>query len=183
MVRPTFLAAAQQFFLSEAVALALHRTLLHYGIDATLKWPNDIYVGSCKLAGVLVELDYSGCNVEQAIIGIGLNVNQTDFPAMDKRAVSMKNLLGQTIDREQLLSRLLHSFLYYYNLLAAGKAELLHADYKKHLLGLDECRSYRDCNGSFEGVIVDVEPTGYLLVRRLDGSLSRYAFKEVEQII
>ena len=183
MVRPTFLAATRQFLLSEAVALALHRALLHYGIDATLKWPNDIYVGSCKLAGVLVELDYSGSSVEQAIIGIGLNVNQTAFPTMDKQPVSMKNLLHRTLDREEVLARLLRSFGYYYEILSAGDYDVLHAAYKDALLGFGERRLYADADGTFEGVIEEVEPTGYLLVRRNDGSLSRYAFKEVQQIV
>ena len=183
MVRPTFLAASQQFLLSEAVALALHRALLHYGIDATLKWPNDIYVGSCKLAGVLVELDYSGSSVGQAIIGVGLNVNQTAFPTMDKQPVSMKNLLHRTLDREEVLARLLHSFGHYYNILSAREYDALHTAYKSALLGFGERRLYADADGAFKAVIEDVEPTGYLLLRRDDGSLARYAFKEVQQFV
>ena len=183
MVRPAFLAASQQFLLSEAVALALHRTLLQYGINALLKWPNDIYAGRCKLAGVLVEIDYSGGSVEQAIIGIGLNVNQTDFPVMDKVPVSMKMLLGIEVDRERLLSHLLDSFIVYYNILSSGEYAAIHSAYKERLLGLGEQRTYTDTDGTFEGTIEDVEPTGYLLVRRADGTLSRYAFKEIEQAV
>lgn len=183
MVRPTFLAAAEQFLLSEAVALSLHRTLSSYGIDTVLKWPNDIYVGRCKIAGVLVELDYEGKCVEQAIIGIGLNVNQADFPQMDKLPTSMKNILGYSVDKDKLLAHLLDSFLYYYNKLRIEDAAALHNEYKQRLLGLGVRRPYTDEAGAFDAVIEDVEPTGHLLIRRTDGSLCRYAFKEIVQIV
>lgn len=183
MVRPTFLAAAQQFLLSEAVALSLHRTLSSYGINTLLKWPNDIYVGRCKIAGVLVELDYEGSGAEQAIIGIGLNVNQAEFPQMDKLPTSMKNILGHSVDKDKLLAHLLDSFLYYYNKLRNEDASALHNEYKQQLLGLGVRRSYTDETGAFDAVIEDVEPTGHLLIRRTDGRLCRYAFKEIVQIV
>ena len=85
LVRPgEQLRVDKQFSLSQVVALSLHDTMRCYGIDAKLKWPNDIYVENRKLAGILVELDYSGAFVEQAIIGIGINVNQELFPEMDR---------------------------------------------------------------------------------------------------
>ena len=93
LVRPgEALEVKRQFLLSQAVALAMHDAMLHYDIDTRLKWPNDIYAGSRKLAGILLELDYAGRYVEQAIIGIGLNVNQQAFPPMDRVPVSMKML-------------------------------------------------------------------------------------------
>ena len=93
LVRPgEALEVKRQFLLSQAVALAMHDAMLHYDIDTRLKWPNDIYVGNRKLAGILLELDYAGRYVEQAIIGIGLNVNQQAFPPMDRVPVSMKML-------------------------------------------------------------------------------------------
>ena len=183
MVRPVFLAAAQQFLLSEAVALSLHRTLLSYGVDTVLKWPNDIYVGRCKIAGVLVELDYEGSRVEQAIIGIGLNVNQSSFPQMDKLPTSMRNILGRCVDKDKLLAHLLDSFLHYYDRLRIEGGTGLHNEYKRLLLGLGEMRSYTDESGTFDAVIEDVEPTGHLLVRHTSGRLCRYAFKEIVQTV
>lgn len=183
LIHPTFLSASRQFVLSEAVALAIHRTLLFYKINSQLKWPNDIYIGNRKLAGVLVELDYSGCNVEQAIIGIGLNVNQEVFPTMDKLPVSMKILLGRPIEKDELLDTLLNSFIYFYEKLNTNEFDYIHSSYKRLLLGIGEKRLYIDANGPFESVIEDVEPDGHLLVRRSNGTLCRYAFKEIQQII
>ena len=91
LVRPgETLEVSKQFLLSQAVALSIHDAMKCHGIDTQLKWPNDIYAGNRKLAGILLELDYSGAFVEQAIIGIGLNVNQENFPPMDRTPVSMK---------------------------------------------------------------------------------------------
>ncbi len=170
-----------QFLLSQAVALSIHSAMKCYGIETRLKWPNDVYAGNRKLAGILVELDYSGAFVEQAIVGIGLNVNQTEFPPMDRVPVSMKMLLGRDIPVEDVLRDVLCLFNHYYNELLWGSKEAISAEYRELLLGLGEQREFIDSGGSFTATIEGVEPNGRLLLRRSDGSLSRYFFKEVEQ--
>ena len=182
LVRPgCTLEATNQFLLSQAVAVSLHAAMKCYGIETKLKWPNDIYVGNRKLAGILVELDYSGVYVEQAIIGIGLNVNQTEFPQMDRVPVSIKMLLGKDIPVEDVLRDVLCLFNHYYQEMRFGCRKAISAEYRELLLGLGEQREYVDTEGAFTAVIEGVEPTGHLLLRRSDGTLSRYAFKEVEQ--
>lgn len=184
LVRPgEALEVSGQFRLSQAVALALHDAMALFGIDTRLKWPNDIYVGNRKLAGVLVELDYSGAFVEQAIIGIGVNVNQELFPPMDRIPVSMKMLQNRSFDVDDVLGEILDSFEYYYNGLRSGNCEAIATKYSKLLLGVGEQRSFVDANGSFCAVVEGVESDGHLLVRRSDGTLSRYAFKEIEQVL
>ena len=182
LVRPgNSLEVANQFLLSQAVAVSLHAAMKCYGIETRLKWPNDIYVGNRKLAGILVELDYSGAFVDQAIVGIGLNVNQTEFPPMDRVPVSMKMLLGKNIPVEDILRDVLCLFNHYYSEMRWGCKEAISAEYRELLLGFGEQRKYVDADGAFTAVIEGVEPTGHLLLRRSDGTLSRYAFKEVEQ--
>ena len=185
LVRPgNSLETKEQFLLSQAVAVSLHDAMKCYGIDTKFKWPNDIYVGSGKLAGILVEVDYSGAFVEQAIIGIGLNVNQTEFPPMDRVPVSMKMLLGRDISVEDVLRDVLCNFSHYYSEMRWGCKSAIAADYKALLLGFGEQRKFVDCNGNaFEAVMEGVEPTGHLLLRHSCGTLSRYAFKEVEMLL
>lgn len=177
------LEVANQFMLSQAVALSIHAAMKCYGIETRLKWPNDIYAGGRKLAGILVELDYSGAFVEQAIVGIGLNVNQTEFPPMDRVPVSMKMLLGKDVPVEDVLRDVLCIFNRYYGEMRWGCKEAISAEYRELLLGLGEQREYVDAEGTFTAVMEGVEPTGHLLLRRSDGALSRYAFKEVEQLL
>lgn len=174
------LQVSKQFILSQAVALSIHDAMKCYGIDTRLKWPNDIYAGNRKLAGILLELDYSGAFVEQAIIGIGLNVNQENFPPMDRTPVSMKILREREFDLDDVLVTTLNSFEKYYNKLREGNTAIIAEDYSKLLLGIGVQHTFIDRNGHFEAVIQGVESDGHLILRRNDGSTGRYAFKEVE---
>ena len=183
MVRPTALKVVSQFALSQVVALAVRSAMAFYDIDVVLKWPNDIYVGGCKLAGILVELDCCGDSVEQAVMGVGLNVNQSAFAPMDRVPVSMKMLRGTSFAVDEVLATLLDSFSRYYAMLLAWEYEALATEYKKHLLGYGRVMHYRDEKSSFEAEIVGVGCDGRISLRRADGSTSKYAFKEVELLL
>ena len=177
------LEVSKQFLLSQAVALSIHDAMKCHGIDTLLKWPNDIYAGNRKLAGILLELDYSGAFVEQAIIGIGLNVNQENFPPMDRIPVSMKILQGHKFILDDVLATILDSFERYYHELESGNKELIAERYTGLLLGVNEQRNFVDKDGCFEGTITGVESDGQLIIHRIDGGTGRYAFKEVEIIL
>ena len=177
------LKVTEQFLLSQAVALSLHEAMLHFGIDTKLKWPNDIYIGKRKLAGILLELDYTGNLVEQAIIGIGVNVNQEYFPTMDRIPVSMKTLQGHEFILDYVLATILDSFERYYHELESGSKELIAERYTRLLLGVNEQRNFVDKDGCFEGKITGVERDGHLIIERNDGNTCRYAFKEIEMAL
>ena len=184
LVRPgETLEVSKQFLLSQAVALCIHDAMKCYGIDTRLKWPNDIYAGSRKLAGILLELDYSGAFVEQAIIGIGLNVNQEYFPPMDRVPVSMKMLRERDFTLNDVLATVLDFFEHYYTEMRFGNRDAIAAEYKRVLLGMNERHTFIDRDGRFDAVIQDIESDGHLILRHNDGSTSRYAFKEVEMVL
>ena len=72
----------EQFVVSEVSALSVRKYLKDaHGIDSKIKWPNDIYVGDRKICGMLIENASTGTYLSSSIIGIGINLNQTDFPA------------------------------------------------------------------------------------------------------
>ena len=177
------LEVSRQFQLSQAVALSIHDAMKCYGIDTCLKWPNDIYAGNRKLAGILLELDYSGAFVEQAIIGIGLNVNQENFPPMDRTPISMKMLRKRDFILDDVLATILDLFEHYYTEMRFGNQDAIAAEYKRVLLGMNERHTFIDRDGHFDAVIEDVESDGHLILRRNDGSTGRYAFKEVEMVL
>jgi BirA family biotin operon repressor/biotin-[acetyl-CoA-carboxylase] ligase len=184
LVRPgETLEVQKQFLLSQAVALSIHDAMKCYGIETQLKWPNDIYAGNRKLAGILLELDYSGAFVEQAIIGIGLNVNQEYFPPMDRVPVSMKMLRKRDFTLDDVLATILDLFEHYYTELRFGHRDAIAAEYKRVLLGMNERHTFIDRDGHFDAVIQDIESDGHLILRRNDGSTGRYAFKEVEMVL
>ena len=96
---PSILPINQQFPLSVAVALAGYDCLSAYiNEDLTIKWPNDLYWRDRKAAGILIENSLQGNNWQWAIVGIGINVNQTSFPNLGQKAVSIKQIIGNTYD-------------------------------------------------------------------------------------
>jgi BirA family biotin operon repressor/biotin-[acetyl-CoA-carboxylase] ligase len=102
---------------------------------------------------------------------------------MDRIPVSMKMLLGSNLGVDDLLATALEFFEHYYSQMLYGNRKALAAEYSRLLLGYKEQRSFVDSEGSFDAVIEGVESNGHLLLRRNDGTLSRYAFKEIEQLL
>ena len=96
VVCPLFLPVGEQFLLSEAVALALTDTFAQAGIETRIKWTNDIYAGDRKLVGILIEHSYSGPTLDRTVVGIGINVNQTQFDPALPNPVSMAAAAGST---------------------------------------------------------------------------------------
>ena len=178
-VEPHFLVPIRQFALSQAIALAVRDAMLQYDITVQLKWPNDIYVDKGKLAGILIELDCGIDNIARAIIGVGLNVNQTRFVPMERIPTSMKRLINHDFNVNEVTDSVLCAFAKRYSQIEECDSSLSD-EYKQSLLGWRVLLHYKDASGFFNAVIEDVEPDGHLLLRSDDGRLRRYAFKEVE---
>ena len=118
------------------------------------------------------------CEVlEDSIIGIGLNVNQTEFVSDAPNPVSLRQLLGREIDREALL----HDFLE--TLETVSSSETTYSAYRNKLFRMGKQAVFSDETGRFEGTIQDVETDGRLLIKDLSGQARRYAFKEVQFVI
>lgn len=94
ILRPLSLEAGEQFLISMFVSLGIRDMLMEAteGIDFKVKWPNDILAGEKKIAGILIQNAVSGRYIAHSIIGIGLNVNQDNFPKEAGEAVSLKML-------------------------------------------------------------------------------------------
>ena len=179
-VFPQQLAATEQFILSQIVALALCKTLQSYGINACIKWANDIYVGNRKIAGVLIETQLSGNFVSAAVIGIGLNVNQIDFPEFLPNPTSMALCACKEFDKHEVLERYLQNFEEEFLKI---EQEKIHKKYMTLLYRYKTPARFADANGEFEGTITDVEPSGKLVIRHENGNVHSYYFKEVGFVI
>ena len=104
-----FLEASNQFKISQAVSVAIVETLSQF-IDnqkLSIKWPNDIYFGDKKLAGMLIQNTVEGRMMGVSIIGIGLNVNQLSFSKDIPNPISLKMITGKDFDLENLLNLLI----------------------------------------------------------------------------
>lgn len=181
---PTFLPAGEQFLLSQAVALALVDTLGTCGIDARIKWTNDIYAGDRKLAGILIEHHLAGGRLARTVAGIGINVNQTAFDPALPNPVSLAQAGGRKFNRSRLLETFLVRCLRRYAQLERGEKEALQHAYRERMYRLGEQHPYRLPDGTlFQAAIEGVLPSGELILRHADGTRHEYLFREIEFVI
>ena len=184
LLEPQFLPPSEQFLISECVALGVCDALLHYGIEAQIKWTNDIYIGDRKLAGILIEHKLQGSALARTVAGIGLNVNQKAFSDDLPNPISMAQATGREFDREEVLQTVATSLMARYEQLREGGAKELQADYHQRLYRLGQEHCYALPDGSrFRGIIRGVEPTGALRIENERGELLSFLFKEVEFVI
>ena len=178
-----FLRAAEQFRISVAATLGIASYLDACGIGSTVKWPNDIYVRNRKICGMLIENQLEGNLIASSIVGIGLNVNQKDFPPQLTNPVSMSMLTGKDYGLEEELERL------YSHLRRSFESKLHDAsafrEYESGLFRKGEFHDYVRCSDgtSFEGRIMGVDRSGRLLVENRKGERLTFAFKEISYII
>lgn len=177
---PNFLLARRQFELNIATALALRDALSAYAKSTVLiKWPNDIYLGPRKVAGILIQNQLSGQQVQHSIIGTGVNINQPGFPPELPLATSIGLDTGQEYEVDVIAAKYLHALEQRYLQLRAGHLSRLKRDYYQHLLGYQELRKYRLPNGrELIAEIAGVDEAGRLLLRT-EGQLKAFGLKEI----
>jgi BirA family biotin operon repressor/biotin-[acetyl-CoA-carboxylase] ligase len=179
LYRPENIPSNNQFILSEAVSLVARNLLGEQADDVVIKWPNDLYRKGQKMGGILIENQLKGGVVEQSIIGIGLNINQIDFPAFQPEATSLALATGKTFDLETLVNRLHQQLCKSLDDLSFEKAEDIQRFYLNNLHRRDGFHPYSDKEGVFTAKIRGVKPQGDLLLEREDGTVKAYGFKEV----
>jgi len=148
-------------------------------LPARVKWPNDVLVGSRKLAGVLIDSEFGDSGGGYAIAGIGINVNFDVSPHEELRdtGTSISTELGREVAREEMLAAVLGHFEELYE--AARRGEPVHDGWKARLDTLGRHVRVRFGDSVEEGVAEDAEPDGALILRRPDGSRVRIEAGEV----
>lgn len=187
LYRPSNFKARDQFAISEATAQAVVETLVHFDIDARIKWPNDIYVGDKKICGILIEHSILGMDIAHTIIGAGLNINQLEFRSDAPNPVSMSQLTNREYDLAEVKAEMAERLeAHLARLESAERRELLHQEFLRNLWRADG-RMYpfrdRERGDEFMARICDVESTGHLILEDDSAACRRYAFKEVEFLL
>lgn len=176
----------QQFRLSEATALGVADTLEAYGLQAMVKWSNDVYVGDRKISGILIEHTIIGNRLDNSRIGIGLNVNQREFVSDAPNPVSMAQIAGHEFPLDQVMTTLCSEIAALFDRhIASGCLESLHELYIARLWRREGLHPYRDTatGERFLAAIDSIGPMGHLTLRDASGSLRTFAFKEVKSEI
>ncbi|MDR1593172.1 MAG: biotin--[acetyl-CoA-carboxylase] ligase [Prevotellaceae bacterium] len=177
ILRPLGMAADELFILSKAFSIAVVKALNRFGIEASIKWPNDIYVETRKIAGILIEHSFWGANLAFSVIGLGLNVNQTAFPPMDLVPTSIAAETGQTgYDINEILSATLENFA----LLYKSDKTLIHCEYMAKLYRRKGYFHYKTKNGAtLIAEIHDVADSGELILKDKNEKYYSFLFKEI----
>ena len=171
------LKASMAFQLNIFVSLAVRKSLESFGIQAVIKWPNDILVNEKKIAGILIDNQLAGDKIKSSIVGIGLNVNQTEFGNLSK-ATSLKILKDKSFDLLDVLDELYLNLDFYYDLLKLSNFKLLLKHYYENLYRYRETYLFEDAKGQFQGEIIGIDQSGRLKIRR-EGRVDSYDIKEI----
>ncbi|MEZ4811808.1 MAG: biotin--[acetyl-CoA-carboxylase] ligase [Allomuricauda sp.] len=169
-----------QFNLNICASFAVYDVLDALGMpDLKVKWPNDIMSGPSKICGILIENILKGQNVQHAIIGIGLNVNQTFFENLDK-AASLKSITGRFFDLDELLQAILEKLKHYFSEVEGKTVAQLLPAYERLLFRKDKPSTFMDAQGEvFMGFIRRVSPNGKLVLELEDRIFKEFELKEV----
>ena len=180
---PRDMVVLRQFDLTIWVTTSLLDVLDKYQLQhLSVKWPNDIYVGEKKIAGILIQNTLRGDKITNCVVSIGLNVNEVDFPATLPNPTSVKSETGNKTDVETLLTEIRDTLDDHFEkvLFSSRKAEYREIFITK-LFGANTYYKYRDAEGqTFNAIIRYVGEDGKLHLQKANGELCSYLFRQVE---
>ncbi|QHV97242.1 biotin--[acetyl-CoA-carboxylase] ligase [Spirosoma endbachense] len=179
ILKPSFLIPAEQFWLNMAISLGIYDTLQPLiGVPLRIKWPNDIYVEDRKLGGILIENSLQGQSIAWSVIGVGLNINQTEFSYSTATSLQQQAPLPDNYDLPGVLNSLCEKIEQRYLQLRSGHRDNLKINYLQTLYRYQEEHSFVNDGRLFRGTIVGVDAVGRLAIA--EGEQVRYfGFKEV----
>ena len=178
IIYPEFLKIERNFDLNIWISTSIVAALSTYCDRVQIKWPNDIYIGEKKIGGILIENSIRGQLLANSIIGIGLNINQTDFeglPRATSLAIETQRSYDLNILTEELLATLDRTYLSIRYGVSFKEA------YLNHLLGNGAERLFRDrrTDQIIRGMIQGIDPQGRLMIFNQTG-VSYFWMKEIE---
>lgn len=181
ILKPNFLPAAEQYMLTKVISLGITdflKSLIPEDNIIKIKWPNDIYINNKKVCGILISNKLSRTNISASIIGVGLNVNQTDFPSWVPNPISLKQITGIEYDLLSLLEKIVHTIQIRYKQLSTTP-KLLNKEYLSQLLNLNRPARYLYQGKSITATIQGVNQYGHLQLITSEGLPLSCQLKEI----
>lgn len=178
---PDFIPAEEQFMLTQIASISICHVLdsLQLPEPVMIKWPNDIYLGNRKVAGMLIKNNISGNTIGQTICGIGLNVNQAVFSDQAPIAVSLAMATGKKYNLEELLSMWHLEFSYTYDTIKKGKYAAINRTYLSRLYLLNIPSRFIIHGEKLYATITGIGKYGMLELAAVDGRKFICGLKEV----
>lgn len=177
VLRPSFLHPSEIFYLNKCIALALKQALETFSSEAKIeiKWPNDIFANGRKLSGILTENVVRGGQIVSYLAGIGININQVEFPSSAGNPISLAELTGHPLDLEVVLTHLC-SFLEanYLKLRNQGK-DSIQATYREALRGWNQVVEGKQNQQINRFILRDVDAQGRILLEDATGEIQAFS--------
>ena len=170
----------EQSLISKIVALSVCDLLKNLGIEAKIKWPNDILVNKQKIAGILMQNKLQGNQITHSVIGLGFNVNQLVFKHYFPKATSLRLHLNKEYEVLEIQEQFL-SFLST-RLIRLKKGENQKNEYLKALFLKDTPAAFEIDNKQFMGIIKGVSESGKLLIQLEDDSITAFENQQVKYL-
>jgi BirA family biotin operon repressor/biotin-[acetyl-CoA-carboxylase] ligase len=164
------------FMVTMAASVAVARAIRkEFDLGALIKWPNDIYIGDKKVAGLLLELFAEADVVHYCLLGIGVDVNiaPSQLEQVKSAVTSISAEMGYDVDRASFLARLLKEFESRYLLIEAGEYEAITREWKSLSCTLEHRVRINTMKATFEGDAIDIDEFGALLIRKDNGKIER----------
>lgn len=169
-----------QFYISKCVSLSIINVLKKYSSDIKIKWPNDIYFNKRKIGGILIENTISNRFIDSCIVGVGLNINQDNFPENLPNPASLFQVTGKKTDKENLLNEIAIQTTENLSELNNNSFSDIDKKYLEDLYLFKTENLFKDETGIFKGIIKNVNPEGYLVVKKDNNSEKKYSIQEIE---
>lgn len=185
LLKPKFLKADQQFQLTKIISLAVFDFIRNYLPNERIKvkWPNDIYVGNKKIAGMLINNTIKGKDIMYTVVGIGININQQRFSSDIKNATSLWHYLSTDLKLDYCLKNVLSHIEKRYRQLKDNDSYQINFDYKKALYRLNDFNLYKYKETVISARITGVNEYGQIKLIQKDGTEIICDLKEIEFII
>jgi len=182
VIRPEIL-AAEVSRITLVAALSLVKTIRAFtGLNAFLKWPNDVLINEKKVAGLLTELKAEVDKASFVILGIGVNVN-TDTRDLPEGATSLRGELGKAVRRVEFFSRLLEALEKEYNIFKKKGFKDIRKELKTHSCTLGHyVKLATSKKAAFHGQAVDIDENGALVLRMPDGEERKFFSGDVSLV-
>ncbi|HUU75842.1 MAG TPA: biotin--[acetyl-CoA-carboxylase] ligase [Methanoregulaceae archaeon] len=157
---------------SIAVARAIRK---EFDLGALIKWPNDVYIGDDKVAGLLLELSAEADTIHYCLLGIGIDVNisPSQLESVPSSVTSISAEVGHDVDRASFLARILREFESRYLLIEAEEYEAVIQEWKSFSCTLEHRVRINTLKSRFEGEAIDIDEHGALLIRKDNGKIER----------
>lgn len=167
--------------ITQFTALILAKTFEIYGIQPTIKWPNDIHVNGRKISGILAESVIKNSKFEGIVLGLGININSDEklFDSVSQKVTSLSTEVSKKINKDEFIENLVQKFEADYEKLLDNGFSIFKNEYISYLNCIDKEISVKNYDKTFTGIARNISDNG-LLILETNGELKEISAGDIE---